>query len=658
MLLGALGMFGTGLVVFALTYAFARIPEPDEIARAQAVAVLDHEGRAIGRFHAGADRVSIPLGDMPDDFRNAVIAVEDRRFHSHSGISPISILRATFRNATAGRAVQGGSTITQQYVKNAFVGNERSIARKFKEAVLAMKLERRWSKDQILEAYLNTIYLGRGAYGVEAAARTYFGRKAKDMSLPQSALLAGMIRAPESYDPARDRALARDRRDLVLDLMVREELLDSSDAAKAKRADVKVRKRRPGGTAPHFLEDVRKLLETEVGPRILYGGGITVTTTLDLDMQRAAERAVRAVYDRKNDPQAALVAIDPATGSVRAMVGSRSFARLEFNLASRARRQPGSTFKTAVLATAVDEGIPTTDTYRAPAQITIETDAGPWKVSNYDHADHGRLTIERATELSVNTVYAQLITDVDPADVADVAGRLGIISDLEPVPSLALGTSGVTTQELTSMYATLAARGTWREPILVEQVTDADGTVLFEPEPAEERVLEREVADRVNATLQGVITEGTGRSADIGRPAAGKTGTTEDFRDAWFAGYTPDLAAVVWNGYPKRKTLEDVRGISVTGGSFPAQIWTAFMREALADVTPTPFPAPGPRKDKDSRSTTSPSPVESLVPSETPTPIKTPTKTSSPSPSGSPTPTPSPTKSKSPTPTSSPSSST
>ncbi|HEX9776090.1 MAG TPA: PBP1A family penicillin-binding protein [Actinomycetota bacterium] len=640
LLAGLLLSVAFALFVAAL-YALLRIPQPSDLAGAQAVEVVDHQGRRIGRIHAGADRVSVPLSDVPMDLRNAVIATEDRTFYEHRGVAPTSILRAAFANLVARRTVQGGSTITQQYVKNAFVGDDRSVWRKTKEAVLALKLERQRSKDEILSDYLNTIYFGRGAYGVEAASRTYFGHSVKDLTLPQSALLAGMIQAPESYDPAVDADAARARRDDVLDFMVRDDFLTEREAVRAKRADVRVRKRRPGGLAPHFLEEVRLELEQAIGPSALYRGGVVVRVTLDRTMQHAAERAVRSVYDRRSDPEAALVAIDPATGAVRAMVGARNFSSREFDIAVDGRRQPGSTFKVAVLARALAEGIEPDRTYPAPATITIPTDSGPWKVANYDRASHGTLTIRRATELSVNTVFAQLIDDVGPDGVASVAEAMGIDREVPALHALALGSFEVTPLELTTMYATLAGRGVYHSPSLIERVVDAGGGTIFTPVRVSERTLARRVADETNLILQGVIENGTGASAAIGRPAAGKTGTTENFRDAWFAGYTRDLVAVVWNGYAGgRKTMSDVRGRSVTGGSFPAQMWAAFMREALEDVRPRPFPIPSepapsstvvevPSSSPPGGSPSSPPP--SPAPSS-PAPSPTPTATVSPAP--------------------------
>jgi len=612
---GVLGAAGW----IAVLYEFADVPEPNSIATAESVVVLDRGGSALGRIHAEADRVTVPLSQIPEDLRHAVIATEDRHFAEHSGLRPTSIVRAAIANALGRGVRQGGSTITQQYVKNAFVGNEQSLTRKVKEAVLAVKLERARTKDQILEAYLNTIYFGRGAYGVEAAAQTYFGRHVRRLTLAQSALLAGLIRAPEAYDPSRAPETARARRDAVIGFMLRDDHVTVGEAEGARESAVKVRARVPGGTAPHFLEDVRRELERRFGARAMYSGEISrVTVTLDAGMQRAAEAAVREVYDATSDPDVALVAIDPRTGAVRAMIGARDWGARQLNLATQARRQPGSTFKPAVLAAALELGIGPETVFAAPAKITLKTDGKPWTVANYDGHSEKSMRLRRATELSVNTVYAQLILKVGPDAVVDAAHRLGIRSRLAPLPSLALGTADVTPLELASVYSTFAARGVQRDPYMLEMVTGRDGAVLFRADPGSTVALRPAIADTVNDVLRGVIENGTGKTARIGRPAAGKTGTTQDHADAWFAGYTPDLATVVWNGYADvARPMRNVRGVAaVTGSSFPARIWKTFMRRALAGMSPAAFVSPAPTPTPTPSASPRPGLSASATPSE------------------------------------------
>lgn len=615
-------------------YLFSSVPEPRDIAVVQSASVLDHEGRFVGRLSAEADRVSVDLDQMPQHLRDAVVAVEDHRFYQHRGISPVSIARAAVLGAL-GRGRQGGSTITQQFVKNAYVGNQRSLWRKVKEGVLSIKLEQQRTKDQILEDYLNTIYFGRGTYGVQSASRAYFGKPASDLKIEESALLAGIIRSPETYEPSREPALAKQRRDVALRLMADRGYLDGELATRLQGSEVVVRPRRVGGFAPHYLEDVRIEVEKLVGANALYGGDITVHVALDVVAQRAAEDAVAAVYDRIDDPEVALVSIDPADGGVRAMVGAREYGRRQLNLALT-RRQPGSTFKMAVLAEAFREGVSPSELVEAPGRRTFQLKNGPWEVETYDGKGHGTIPLARATELSVNTTFAKLIIDLGPDKVAELARDLGVRRDLPAHAALALGAVEVSPLELASMYATIAARGTWSEPFLVEKVTGEGGKVLYRHDAVRERVLDRQVADEVAWVLKGVIDDGTGGRARIGREAAGKTGTTQDFRDAWFAGFTPSLAAVVWNGYAEGgRFLRNVRGRDVTGGSFPAEIWRGFMKGALESTPaerfvrpasleePEPSPTPTPTGSTSPSGSSSASAVPSALPSKTPETVPT-----------------------------------
>lgn len=622
---------GTAVAVLApillvgAMYVTVRIPDLAAIATAESAVVLDRDGRVVGRIHALADRIEVPLDRVPQHVRDAVVAAEDRGFYSHPGVSLSSILRAALVNLVSRETRQGGSTITQQYVKNAFFGPERSYARKLKEAVLAVKIERRLTKDEILERYLNTIYFGRGAYGIEAASRTFFGAPSRRLGLAQSALLAGMIRGPEVLDPSRAPAAARERRAEVLDAMASLRMIAPERAARAKDAPLRVRPLRPGGFAPYFMDAVRRELEAALGPGTLYRGGLRIETTMDASMQRAAERAVARVLGRPDDPDAALVAIDPATGAVRALVGGRDYARRPFDAATRGLRQPGSAAKPFVLAAALERGVALGSRWSAPAAVTIRTDSGPWRVRNYDRRSHGKIDLLRATARSVNTVFARLIAMIGPERAADLARRAGLGESIPAVHSLALGTPVVSPLHLAAGYATLAARGVRSDPYLVVRVTDADGAVLLDRAPRRERAFERRVADEVTRALRAVISSGTGRRARLPRPAAGKTGTTENHMDAWFAGYTPNLAAGVWIGYADgKRTMQNVRGAPVVGGSLPAEIWRRFMVEALRELPVRSFARTPPP-----RPSVSAAPTESSV---TPVPTGGTTPTISPSP--------------------------
>ena len=657
-IVGVPAFFLFSLLFLGGAYALIDIPKPSDISTARSTLVYDRNNKLIARLHGEADRVDIPFDQMPQHLRQAVVAAEDRNFYKHSGVSIPSIVRAAFANVTGLGVEQGGSTITQQFVKNAYVGSERTLWRKMKEAIVSIKVERQLSKNEILEDYLNTIYLGRGAYGVEAASQTYFRKPARRLELHESALLASILSAPETYDPVRNPEQAKIRRDGVLRTMASLGAITEAEAAEAAAQPVKVRQRAAVTTAPstvgaHFVEDVRRILVNQYGADTVYRGGMTVKTTLDLRLQRFAEEAVKTVLDRKDDPEAALVAIDNATGGVLAMVGGRTFEENEFNLASQGRRQAGSAFKPFVLAAAIDQEYSVKSRFKAPAKITLETGFEPWEVHNYDNKNYGEIDAIKATEFSVNTFYAQLILKIGPKTAAEMAAHAGITSKLQAVPSLTLGTSEVTPMELTGAYATIASSGMHAKPHLIRVIQDGNDEVVFESDVRPARVVPPKVADTVAYALTQVVENGTGRRADMGsRPVGAKTGTTEEHVDAWFQGFTRQITTGVWMGFPDgKRRMTNVRGIAVTGSSFPAQIWRAFMDDAIAELelpsegfgkpsfdgeilneepTPTPTPSPSP-------STTV---VQSLPPAPTQTPKPKETKTPGPEPSGSPSPAP------------------
>jgi penicillin-binding protein 1A len=583
--------------------------------------------------------------------KQAIVAAEDQRFYEHRGVDVRGILRAIWADIRQKAAVQGGSTITQQYVKNAYVGSRRSLGRKLQEAAIAWRLEQRRSKDQILTDYLNTIYFGRGAYGIEAAARTYFGIGAGSLTLDQAALLAGVIRAPELNDPVRHPDRAKARRDTVLQQMAKLGHITAEQATAATAKPLKVREGTAAQSAAvvgaHFVEDIRRIIVGQYGAARVYRGGMVVRTTMDLRLQKFAEAAVHQVLDEPTDPEAALVSVDTETGEVLAMVGAKAFNEREFNLASQGRRQPGSAFKPFVLTAALEKDISIRSKFRAPASITLRTGFEPWKVTNYDRQDYGQIDLVEATEFSVNTVYAQLILKVGPQAAADAATKAGITSRLTAVPSLALGTSTVSPLELAGAYADFANGGMHATPHLIRSITDRDDHRLFRSDIKPERALKEATASTVAYALTQVVEKGTGRRAQLGnRPVGGKTGTTEDHVDAWFSGFTRQIATTVWMGFPEGgRTMEHVRGIAVTGGSFPAEIWKLYMEKAVEgtpvegfgrptfagetlNATPSGSPSPSP-------SGTLPKVLPSLTPSKSPEPKPSPTKTP-PNPSPSP----------------------
>ena len=633
----------------------------------QTTVLLDRRGHEVAKLHAEIDRTTIPPSQMPRSLRRAVVAVEDADFYRHDGLDTGAVVRAAWADLTSRSLRQGGSTITQQYVKNVFTGPERSVARKVREAILALKLEHTMSKERILAGYLNTVYFGHGAYGVQAAARLYFRRDAADLTLLQSALLAGLIAAPSARDPFLDPGAARWHRNAALDRLVEVGWLDAARAETLSgrplglAAEPRVR-----SAAPYFMEHVRRDLQARFGLDALYRGGLRIRTTLDRDMQASAERAVRTHLPAANDPEAALVAIDPRTGAIRAMVGGRSFAKSEFNLATQARRQAGSAFKPFVLLAALEQGISPLETRSGPPSMTIPdpfctTDGRPWNVSNAGDQAAGTMTLENAMAGSVNTIWAQVTVQVTPEAVIDVAHRMGIRSKLPDVCSIGLGTGEVTPLEMTSAFATLASDGFSVRPTAIERVTGPGGVTLQGPLGNATAVgapaVSQQDADATTRVLEGVIEHGTGTAAWIaGRPAAGKTGTASNATDAWFCGYVPQLAACVWVGYrDEARPMRNVEGWpEVYGGTIPARIWHDFMTaatagmpvralptasyDAYADPIPTPAPAPSFASSPSPAVPSSPSPA--VAPSPSPSPRPSPSPTHSPPPS-SPTPSPS-----------------
>jgi penicillin-binding protein 1A len=620
------------LLIAGAGYLFTQVPLPDKdppllqttfmcSSEVSSGCVADN---SIAQLSGGVNRISVDWNEIPQVVVDAVLAAEDRTFFEHGGVDPAGILRAVWTNLQAGGVSQGGSTITQQYVKNVYLTQERTITRKIKEAALAVKVERELPKQEILTRYLNTIYLGRGAYGIEAATRTYFGKDLDQITLPEAAYLAGLIRSPETADAKlpendpkaqRSRQTAIDRRASVLDAMVVTGAITTEEATAAKAndwSDVLVRstKNSYGNVArtewgtEYFVDYVRHWLITEGGftDAQVYGGGLRVYTTLDLEDQGAAALAITSTLNQPNDPAAALVSIDDI-GAVRAMIGGLDFSGSgkysKVNLAVGAEgggagRQAGSAFKAFTLAEAMNQDMPMSKSYNAPSRISIpKADGGrDWSVGNYADAGLGQLDLIAATMQSSNTAYAQLMLDVGPKNVADLATQMGITSPLKAVPALTLGTSEVSVLDMASGYSTLADNGEHIKPAVVTKVTDAKGNVLYENKVIRKRVLDAKDVAKVNYILNQVVEGGTGTGARIGQPAAGKTGTTENNRDAWFVGFTCKLTTAVWVGYPDGTFMKSVHGISVTGGSFPATIWKKYMTVATKGTSSCPFPYP------------------------------------------------------------------
>jgi len=566
----------------------------------QGTKVYDDNDELLTELHVER-RIFVPLAHIPQTLRDAVIATEDRRFYSHFGVDPIGVARAVYQNYRRGRIVEGGSTITQQLTKVLFLTPDKSLERKMKEAALALELERRYSKDRILEMYLNQVYFGNGAYGVEAASRTYFGKSVNEISVKDAALLAGLPRAPSTYSPFDHPEAAKRRREVVLRRLVEYGALKDPDAKKLVRTDLGlIPPERRRTTGQYFLEFVQQTLEAKYGADMVFKGGLNVYTTLNPTMQLVAEQSLRdglkALEGRSKaarpgeHPEGAIVTIEPQTGYVRAMVGGYDFFRSEFNRAVQARRQPGSAFKPFVYVAALESGFtPASRVEDAPVSYAIGSSGQTWKPENYDRKFRGPTTLQQAIEESVNVVTVKLQEQIGLSRTVRVARRFGITSPLDVNLSLALGTSDLTLLELTSAYAALANQGAWLPPTTIRYVTDAQGKLLEEHVAEPKEAVPPETAYVITHMLRGVVERGTGQAAKVlSRPIAAKTGTTNDYSNAWFVGYTPRVTTGVWVGYDRPRSL----GKDETGSRVAVPIWVSYMGKVLGDSPREDFPVP------------------------------------------------------------------
>ncbi len=566
--------------------------------------IYDSTGKRVLAVLRGSEaRVLVGSAEIAPVMKQAIVAIEDRRFYEHRGVDLRGIVRAIWQDVRNQKVVQGGSTITQQFVKNAYVKSKRSISRKLKEAALAWQLEQVWPKDRILTAYLNTIYFGNGAYGIEQAARVYFGHGSSKLTLPEAALLAGIPADPSLYNPVTNRKAALKRRREVLQTMLDQHDIAYNEYRAANRTplprpeDVGL----PGtrGPAQYFVDYVKQQLVDGCGSGKVFGGGLRVVTTIDLELQRLAREAIEGWLTGDEGPTAALVAVDPRDGRVLAMVGGENYRKSQFNLAVQGERQPGSSFKPFVLAAALEQGISPTTVFES-GPVTISLGDRDWYVRNYEGSNLGPIDLTNATIVSDNTVYAQLTRLVQPKSVARVAHDLGITSPLKSYFAIGLGAEAVNPLEMARAYATFANGGRridnqlfGNRPRVVLSASRCGG----KNPPKARQVIDETNAAIVNQILQQVVQSGTGKRAALpDRPAAGKTGTTENYGDAWFVGYTPQLVVAVWVGYPDtlRPMLTEFRGRPVAGGTYPAAIWKSFVETALPylEEEPESFPSP------------------------------------------------------------------
>lgn len=549
------------------------------------------------------NRTPVALADVPDRLIQALIATEDTRFYSHRGLDIRGIARAVYRNARAKKILEGGSTLTQQLAKILFLTPEKSYARKLKEMVLALRIEQRYTKREILSLYLNQIYFGSGAYGVEAAAQIYFGKPAGLLDTAECALLAGLPRSPKYYSPFYSPENARSRRTYVLNRMVVMNVIPRDQADVLKTTPLPIRPHlmtRGAMPAPYFVEYIRQKVEEQFGASILYSGGINIYTTINRELQRDAEDAVRTGLatvekrqksrdDRLSPLQAALLAIDPSTGRIRAMVGGRDYAESQFNRAWQAVRQPGSAFKPVIYAVALERGFSASDILDdSPLNVKLDRE-NDWKPENFTRSYQGPVTLRKALAQSLNIPTIRLLQKIGVDETIRYAKKLGIRNPLGRYLSLALGSSDVTLLELTSLYTVFANHGIRVEPNAILRITDANQRIISVYEGEPEQAVRSETAYLMTCLLQGVIEHGTGwKARDLNRPVAGKTGTTNDFRDAWFIGYTPHLTAGVWVGHDDQRSI----GRNETGARAALPIWKEFMQKAHLGREPENFPVP------------------------------------------------------------------
>jgi penicillin-binding protein 1A len=588
----AIGVIAAIGYVLSIANSAPNIDSLKPVDKGAVSSVYAANGERLGFIESDELRTPIEGAQIPKVIKQATVAIEDKRFYKHGGVDYPGILRAAFDNLKSGKTVQGGSTITMQLVRNlAYVSTERTYQRKIKEAKLADELEKERSKDWILDTYLNSVPYGtvggRSAIGIEAASRLFFDKPARRLRLKEAALLAGLPQAPSDFNPFTNAPQAKARRNEVLMNMSKQKMITPLQAARAEQAPLGVR---PNDyytrtKENYFFDYVKQSLIDRYGANTVRRGGLKVYTTIDLGLQQAARNAIAGRLGDPSDPRSAIVTVDPKTGWIRAMAASNDYRRSKYNLAAQGRRQPGSTFKVMVLMTALRKGInPATTTYTSKPLDINDPRYGPWKVKTYSGSYGGSMNLIQATLQSDNTIYAQLILDVGPDAVKETARMMGITSKLNGYPAEGLGglEDGVSPLEMAMAYSSIANGGYRIKPLAIRKVVFPDGKVQNLGKPKRKRVFDPSITNEATNILEQNIQRGTGTAANIGCPAAGKTGTTDNYTDAWFVGFTPKLATSTWVGYPQSNkiSMDSVRGIRVAGGTFPAEIWGDYMRVA------------------------------------------------------------------------------
>ncbi|MCX5748995.1 MAG: penicillin-binding protein 1A [Candidatus Saganbacteria bacterium] len=595
------------LIVIAATAGFAiqgsvQLPDLSDLSDAvpfESTIIYSADGTVLGTIHAGEKRISVPISQISPYLIKAVLASEDNDFFNHRGISLKAIARATLVNLFSGRIEQGGSTITQQLARSLFLNTKKTFGRKLSEMYIALELERKYTKEEILEMYLNQVYWGHNTYGSDTASQIYFGKHADSLTLGEAALLASILGAPEIYSPYRNFDLAIKKRDNVLEKMARDGMITDEQAETAKKEKVTLsmgQMNKYKFNAPYFTTFVINQLVEKYGPEMVYKGGLRIYTTLNMPMQHVAESTVSS-FIMKEGPkyhfsQAALLTIDPVTGHILTMVGGSDFNKSEFNRVTQAKRSPGSSFKPFVYTAAMEQGISPGDIlYDTPATFDVFPDKehpdGKWKPKDFDKKFRGPVMLRYALENSLNLPAIKLLQKVGIDNAIAVAHKMGIKSDISPSLSLVLGTSDMSLLEMTSAYSSFATGGVRADPLCISKITDKNGRIIEENEDKKTQVLEPKIAYIMVDMMKGVIAIGTGYRAKIGRPAAAKTGTSDNFRDAWFIGFVPQLITGVWVGNDDNTPMKGVAEVSVC-----PRIWKQFMETVLSATPPEDFPKP------------------------------------------------------------------
>lgn len=602
----------SGILIFAFQAVasfFEDLPKLEDFSPTESALtskIYAADGTLIATFHGEENRELVSYEQISRNLINAVIAIEDERFYQHKGFDIEGIIRSFIINLMSGEIEQGATTITQGYIKNVYLPEEKyniTYERKIKEAALAYQLEQIYSKEEILEMYLNTVYFGEGAYGVQAAAKIYFNKDVEYLNLSECAVIAGLLKS-YLFSPYIDNKAALERRNIVLYKMLELGYISQEEYDETIKMPIitqrPIEETEKGIIAPYFVEYVKQILIGKYGVERVFKGGFEIYTTLDPEMQIAAENAIKEVLPDPEDPAAALVAMDPTNGYIKAMVGGKDFAELKFNLATQAKRQAGSTFKVFALLSALEQGVSPYMTFNPNGPVIFDIEGSkPWEVGNYNdksYPDISEMSVLEATVNSVNVVYSQLIMKIGAYGIARIAMDMGIETPLDPYPSIGLGglKIGVSPLEVCTAFSTIVNYGVKHYPVAILKVIDKDGNILEEYEEKSSQVLTPINAYRAIEIMQQVMRRGTGTRARLDdRPCAGKTGTTDETADAWFTGFTTNLAACVWMGYPEiNKKMEPIDGMGVQGGAQPAMIWKLFMTEATKDLPIEDFVRP------------------------------------------------------------------